>query len=66
MVTDAFRALLRRFRRVSHPLKQEKLRLIDFALSRGAARFADLGGMWGVDGGYAATRPITAPPPSCW
>ena len=47
------RRLYRRLRPISHPPKPEKLRLIDLALSRGATRFADLGGMWGVDGAYA-------------
>ena len=35
-------------------LDPHKLFLIDFALSRGSKIFADLGGMWRVNGGYSA------------
>ena len=34
-------------------LNPDKLRLIDFALRQGARTFADLGGMWRVNGGYS-------------
>jgi hypothetical protein len=34
-------------------LNADKLRLIDLALKKGARSFADLGGMWGVNGGYS-------------
>jgi hypothetical protein len=34
-------------------LNSEKLRLIDFAMRQGARTFADLGGMWRVNGGYS-------------
>ena len=35
------------------PLLQTKLSMIDFAIDYlGVRRFADLGGVWGVEGGY--------------
>jgi hypothetical protein len=34
-------------------LNPAKLRIIDYAIKNGAKTFADLGGMWRVDGGYS-------------
>ncbi len=42
------------FRKKAAPLNADKLTLIDYAFSHlGARSFADLGGVWGVEGGYA-------------
>jgi hypothetical protein len=51
---DPILKLYRNIRYKTPPLlNSDKLKLIDFALGQGAKTFADLGGMWRVNGGYS-------------